>query len=66
MVSTTPCIWSTRVEAAAHPLDRPQQLAQSLEREELALQWNQHRVRRGQALIVSTPSEGGQSIRMWS
>ena len=44
-----------RVEAAAHPLDGPQQQAQAFEREELALQRDQHGVRRRQRVDGQQP-----------
>ena len=55
-----------RIERAADPLDRLQQLAQPLEREELALQRHQQMARGDQRVDRQQPSDGGQSIRQMS
>ena len=48
MVSATPRIDKFGIEARADPLDRLQQLAESLQREEFALQRHEHRIGRDQ------------------
>jgi len=50
------------VEVPAHELDRPQQLLKALKRVVLALNRNQDFLGRDEALTVSRPSDGGQSI----
>ena len=54
------------VEPLLHPLDRLQELAEPLQREELALERNQERIRRAKGVQGQETVDGGQSIKQMS